>query len=116
MGNPCNNPKGCNKFEPCDCENCEFARTHKEGIWAGTAKCINCGEEKDSHSYEAVMGKEPNPDCKPKSELPVIYRALKASAVPDAKERMAEWGFNPIEVPCSGCTEGVLVDKRAFEH
>ena len=106
----------CNKFDPCDCGDCEFARTHKEGIWAGTAKCENCREEKDKHSFQAIMGKEPNPDCKPKNQLPVIYRALRASTVPDARDRMAEWGFTPFEIPCNGCGEGVLVDKGAFEH
>ena len=105
----------CDKFEPCDCGDCEFARTHLDGIWAGKVKCVNCKDEREDHSYEAIMNKEPNPEHKPTNELPVIYQGLRASSMPEAKQIMIDKGFTPIEVPCAGCREAVLVDQWAHE-
>jgi len=112
----------CTKFVPCDCDSCEFAKTHKDGIWAGTVKCVDCREDKDKHTLEACTGASPGiaplGEPKPLSQLPVIYRALKKSGIPEEHAEtlkiMTEAGYHPMETPCTGCTELVLVDGPTF--
>ena len=113
-------PSTCEKFIPCDCDGCEFAKTHKDGIWAGTIRCMSCGEERDKHSFNtSPLSLTATPATpKPLNQLPVIYRALKKSSIPEEHAEtlkiMTEAGYHPIEVPCTGCASQVIVDGPTF--